>query len=372
MEIHFCDLCNESVPQADLEQGRASVHKGRIVCEACNRAMSHELSGGRATPGPAPGPVASPPARAAGGVGRPALWVAALAMASTAAAIWFTDRRLAASEATAAELARELGRTREAAERAASQGAQLDQGLSDLRERVERQRVAEAQMLAGLDLLRAEGERGDQALRGSIEELRGAVESRAGEREATDARIAELGTRITRLDLDQALVVERLGAVEARAEGPVPAQAGAPGGVEAGPPAAPSEPAAPAWTPHVADLENPNAGRRWEAVDALGAARDPAVVPHVLPRLKDEDVFVRMAAARVLGDLVAPAAVGALIDALEDGEAAVREAALGALRRITAKDLRFDPLAGEAERAKRVKAWREWWAKEQEAAGSGG
>ena len=41
MKIHFCDLCNESVPQADLDEGRAFVRKGRVVCATCDRAMSH-------------------------------------------------------------------------------------------------------------------------------------------------------------------------------------------------------------------------------------------------------------------------------------------------------------------------------------------
>jgi len=61
--------------------------------------------------------------------------------------------------------------------------------------------------------------------------------------------------------------------------------------------------------------------------------------------------------------------VPALIDALEDTEAAVREAALGALRSLTGKDLRFDPMASESERSKKVKAWREWWKKVEEEGG---
>jgi hypothetical protein len=39
-----------------------------------------------------------------------------------------------------------------------------------------------------------------------------------------------------------------------------------------------------------------------------------------------------------------------------------------ALRVITGKDLKFDSFAPEAERAKRAKAWSEWWKKEGDAA----
>ena len=39
MEIHFCDLCNESVPQSDLDQGIAMLRNGRVVCASCDVAM---------------------------------------------------------------------------------------------------------------------------------------------------------------------------------------------------------------------------------------------------------------------------------------------------------------------------------------------
>ena len=40
MEILFCDLCNESVPQSDLERQRAFRLKGRVICSECDKAMS--------------------------------------------------------------------------------------------------------------------------------------------------------------------------------------------------------------------------------------------------------------------------------------------------------------------------------------------
>ena len=40
---------------------------------------------------------------------------------------------------------------------------------------------------------------------------------------------------------------------------------------------------------------------------------------------------------------------------------AVRAAEMVSLRELTDREFRFEPLASEAERAKRVKAWREWW-----------
>ena len=70
-----------------------------------------------------------------------------------------------------------------------------------------------------------------------------------------------------------------------------------------------------------------------------------------------------MATARILGDLEAPVGIEPLIDALEDSEASVREAAVVSLRSITGRSFQFNPGAKESDRAKRIKAWRDWWKK---------
>ncbi|HVS18961.1 MAG TPA: HEAT repeat domain-containing protein, partial [Planctomycetota bacterium] len=123
--------------------------------------------------------------------------------------------------------------------------------------------------------------------------------------------------------------------------------------------------AQPAWTGLIDGLASPDDGDRWQAVIALGETRDPAVAPHVLPVLKDTDIFVRMAAARILGDLRNPVAVPDLIEALADPEPSVREAVYTALKAVTGQSLTFDALSENAdERAKRIQAWRDWWQRE--------
>lgn len=174
-----------------------------------------------------------------------------------------------------------------------------------------------------------------------------------------DKRMAEMSARVAKGEDDLRTVSAKLLAFEAAA-------AAAPPVVAAGP-VAPAAPQDAAWKAQVKDLTSDDNSARWEAVTALGASKDPETIPHLTPMLKDVDVFVRMAAARVLGEMQAKPAVPALIDTLEDGETAVREAAFVALRTITGKDLKFDPLEkSELERGKRVKAWREWWKKESE------
>ena len=161
---------------------------------------------------------------------------------------------------------------------------------------------------------------------------------------------------------------ETLRAVSARG----PAAAGAVGalgmpsaGGASGP--APGTPAARPWAGLLPDLDHANAGIRLDAIYALGETGDVDVVPFLIPMLGDVDLFVRMATARMLEDLDARAAVPALIDALEDNQEAVREAAMVALRKITSKSFGFEPVAGAGDRAKRVKAWRDWWKKSGDA-----
>jgi len=137
-------------------------------------------------------------------------------------------------------------------------------------------------------------------------------------------------------------------------------------------PEKPAAPAGPAWTTLVPNLADANPSTRWEAVDELGRSKDPAVIPHIAPLLRDSDLFVRMCAARVLADLGTLQAVPALIDALEDAEPTVRESAWHALRTLTGKDFKFDPQGNDADRQKKVKSWREWWKKEGEGLLNGG
>lgn len=407
MKVHFCDLCNESVPQADIEQGRAILRKGRIICMNCDRAMSRASSptgvtasdeaeiqaGAEAAPSapatalsetaalaarePVAGPLAAsfpmssasavagaPPAVAASSSSA-GLWMAVLGLLFTAGAIAvFHDRIEKLYEenrredqllnrhadfirgaARVPQMVADGQRTLEQdlARRLGDEGARVQRELEDVRDQARTQSAELATLKETLAALRADA---------------GATDS------DRELRLAALSARIAKNEDDQRQQLDRLALLEEAQKNAATVAAAAAAKAESPPVAS-----GPTWTNLVADLSSPSSGTRWEAVNALGQSKDPEVVPLLVPMLKDADVFVRMATARVLGDLNAPPGVPALIDALEDQEAAVREAALVALRQITGKDLRFDPLANEAERAKKVKAWRDWWKKTEEEGG---
>jgi Skp family chaperone for outer membrane proteins len=354
MNLSFCDLCNESIPQADLDLGRAVRRNERLICAACERAMS----AGVAQAAPASGPLmppAAPRASAPSGSAVPAVALALAAVALVAGAggvaylYWRFEARSAFLEERLGDVARvapEHARTVSAAlvEETGARESELAAARAEL--------VALATRLAELEE-EAEG--------------RAALERRIEGVAARLSGLEDLGSRVDHQSgaLQQlASTVGELTATLARAPAAAPVRT--PEGERAQREAAAPTPSAPpsgeaVWGRWVTELTSPDSGTRWQAVQALGDSDDPAVVPHLLPMLDDADIFVRMAACRHLGDLGSLAAIPALIETLEDEEASVREAALVSLRALSGQSIPFDPLARDGDRSKRVKAWREWW-----------
>jgi len=403
MKIHFCDLCNESVPQSDLDEGRAFMRKGRVICLACDRSMTPveghagaESAGGApgdggASAAPAGGPFGGPSAPAAGpptppispipptvapltptGAWAPTSHHASRRRPSAAGAglgllaillvgavgFWLHDRIDKLERRVAQQLedargeqrrtARRLDQSQqEAAAKAEAFQQQVDQGLRDQRALVDG-RIRETQ-----DAGSALTERVD-AFGGRIEEMRTSFdEVNRHEQELTrlQQRFTALSGQVTDVTAELEVLSARVTSSAALAESLA---------------AAPTEAPPPAWIGLVEQLSSPNNSDRWQAVFGLKETHDPAVAEYLIPALTDEDIFIRMVTASALGELGSPAAIPALIDALEDEESAVREAAYTALRTLTKRDLPFDPLSDDAAaRARRVKAWREWWEKER-------
>jgi hypothetical protein len=413
MKIHFCDLCNESVPQGDLDEGRALLRKGRVVCAACDRAMSHHdpnvpgagdanandtrasFAGsaqgfdpeertiiwppGDAAPGmstsepppmyePAPILTSAPPIHSAPAPhvfhARPVttssgLWVGLLGLLFTAGAIFVLDERIQIIEKRADETTKELdARSLEVSSLLRRAGLAEDQQKETEKrfgQRLDAEKTRRDDLTAELARARRENADLNERITGLVSSV-AALEQKAGSGSFDlEKRIADLSARLARGEDEAHAMAEKLATLEAAT--PVAAAS------EPKPEAKPQETG---WHLQLAGLKSDSPSTRWESVTTLGATKDPETVPYIAPMLKDPDIFVRMAAARVLGDMQAKGGVPALIDALEDSETAVREAANIALRTITNKDFKFDPLAIEAERARRVKAWRDWWKKEGE------
>ncbi len=395
MKILFCDLCNESVPQSELDAGRAFMRKGRVICLKCDQLMTQREEPSDANPfaGPAPQPsrpsvpmeatLTPLPVAAAAQAGgfAPAQPLAAHSHASAPPAqrsgsgfalglfsialtacgfYWLMER----SERVSADLQKRLDSIQQeqgsADKRATARSTELKGELLALQSRLD-SRAGDDRKALELRLDEVQGKYklsqtalGD--LRASIENLQGVAPSLQRHDEELNSGAQKLVMLENRASAIEVALAELKQELEKR---PAPAEGAAR--------AAPATPVGtPPWMGLVQQLESTNSGDRWVAVQGLGETRDPAVAEYILPRLKDIDIFVRMAAARVLGDLGSLKSSAALIEALGDQEQTVREAAYLALCSVSKKSLPFDPHADAVERAKRVKAWQDWWKKAQD------
>lgn len=395
MEIRFCDLCNESVPASDISEGRAYLRRGRVVCARCDAAMSGgadaggialaaaaHATGGLAAPaatpplapaptGSAPGPIAGHPAhaphaahpahpvhpgsgieRSFGGLGL-ALGLLALVALVVLSRVFsarldetqqdhersfaLADSRWAGEQDAARlridELERSLhARTLDAERVRGDERALVARELSDARARIEAQARRLDELAQELDLARDE-------LRAGRERAQ-RIEDLASVLDGIGRRGQELAARVDQLSADQ-------------------------GAQPSGAPAAAVDEAE-AWKRALPGLRSSDPMERWNSVDELGqwcARGEREALPHLLPMLADADALVRLSTARILGELQALEAVNGLLDALLDPEASVREAAAEALRATTKRDFGYDALADEADRARKVKLFRDWWKK---------
>jgi len=378
MKIHFCDLCNESVPDSDFAKGKAFLRNGRVICATCEALMSAAEGGpddatrlsagvgpGTGRPsgrGPSPAPHSGAPATAApvaaAGSGSSGAWIGVVALLVAGAGAWAFSGELQAMEERDSELRGSLEnelRTLGADLDSISLSAQRrdDDLESRLRSRVQQSQseleVVLSELREELLVARTQVESLDEALAALDQSQRDGSRDR-------DRRLDDLMAQSMKSRKELDALAGRIDRTEQEMDGR--GLAAAPKQVQA--------PAGPKWTVELADLTSDVAGTRWNAVQSLGETGDPEVVPHLISLLNDDDVFVRMAVARVFGDLASPLSIEPLINALEDEEAVVREAAMAALHLITGRDFRFDPNAKAAERSKRVKAWRDWWEKARE------
>ncbi|QDU85210.1 HEAT repeat protein [Planctomycetes bacterium Pla163] len=357
MDIEFCDICGESVPIGDLDQGGAKRHGQRLVCRRCDDAMTRHV---------APAAAHSKPTHASGAhvsaahvpqsSGSSVLWLMAACVGVVALVGVLAVDRVADAERrvqgdVAGQVLRLDGRIADL-ERAFEHGlvqVRADRAGDDRFDRI----------LARLEAIEDEVESGDADVPRLLEELllvtddlRARPVDDVEARNREDERFLALSSELTALRQDLGLLARSM--LEVLETAPVAVE----------PPAEVKREAAeaqPGWLVFVGSLSSNDDGERWNAVEELGASNDPEAAEYVVPLLEDSELFVRMAAARVLGDLGNEVAIGPLIDALEDVEPSVREASVMSLRLLTGKSFRFEPNGDPRERAKGIEDWRKWW-----------
>ena len=334
-EVHFCNICNTSIPESALQSGCAVRVEGRIL------------------PTAGPGALAAEPGR----VGRAGVFGAAfLALLGIAAAAVFLDWRL--SE-TAAGL-------RTGLDDSGAWVARLDERLALLEERLGA--VARAGQLTPLESelrglgeqLRASAAMGDERFAAAS---RANVEAKEQMQRLADAQVQQ-AARLALLQDD----LRALGhdVAELRAQPMKVADTPRDDGMEASrtPPAdAPPAGFTPAIQHHLDRLGDADESVRFEAVQELLAAGDPRVLPRIVPLAKDADFFVRRLVLEGLAKHRSAEHVEVLLTALADPESLVRHSAYQGLKELTGQSLPFDADASAEQRGAMQKRWRAWWDK---------
>lgn len=346
MKIYFCDLCNESIRQEDLERSRVTTTRGKMICAKCLPATP--AGGG------APGVVGGAPAAARGGGA-----VALLAIAALGLGGWGVYQSLELKDALAArpdpkKTLEDLGKTDERLlddvvairnrletlttrqEKIAGEPVALREALSEQLHRIEAAERSQQELSTLLASLRS-----DREVVGKLELRLGGLDKEldglTGQVQGLASRVAALGSAP---------------AVPAVAD-PAPA---------ANAPAA--EPSFDAETKkRIAELSSKDEGVRWLAADHLAKKRDVAFVKYLLPLLEDKDTFVKFRVIQAMQDLNAKVAVGRLVKLLRDSADIVRGQAQDALIALTGNNERFKLEGTPAEVEKGVKAWEEWYEK---------
>lgn len=355
LKVYFCDLCNTSIPEQDIGEGRAKQLHGKTVGACCLGEL------GQAAPAAAAAKTAAPGAQSAGGGVVASTIVVLVAIAG---ATLFLDSRHA-DEAKVAQDA--VTSVRDQIRPLSDQLLRLEQRMDttlkgDALAPVQTRLEAVATEVGGIEA------RVVQAVRDNATRLRdlatqiGSLES--GQRDHV-ARIAELQSEMRRTGER----VDEWIAAGARVAAPTidpPADSGAGAG------AVPTDAAGPgAGLPEhlqafVAQLTDADDGERFEAVDELLQSGDARVYGHILPLAADPDPFVRRLVFEGLKDHRDPVSVDALIKALGDTESLVRYTAHASLKALTEQDFAFDPDAASGKRASMQRRWQEWWDKNRD------
>ena len=331
-EVHFCNLCDQSIPLAEIETGRSVRIGDRVLCGQCRDVVA------RAVPG-----------RAGGGG---AFWPAVLALLGwgAAALVWF-DARSERGELQAALDG--LAATSRA--QGEEQSDELQRIGDALNEKLALQQSAVAALQDGQS--RLEGELRTKV--GDLQQSFDAWSEYPAEQERMLARLSQLEAGLSVVEdrqraqrSTQESMRDELGRIGDRMERVAAATAQ-------------ENPADSPFSPEVSGLlrklQDDDPEVRYSTLEKLAALQDERLLPHLYPLLADPYEFTRFLAAHTFGDWDAQPAVPHLIEALLDEVGFVREAAVRSLRRVTGQNFGYDHETDAEKRRRGYEAWKTWW-----------
>jgi len=351
VEVFFCDLCGASVPEADLQGGAAVKHEGKTVGACCLKAL-------RATAGAEPA-ASQKPAAAADTAAKPAaanengrlLTVGVVLLAAVAGAVLFLDNRL-----SRLEKALETGQSEAASKRQSDSDVLMgvDVKLAGAARREDLQAATNkiTEVATALDLLRGNTGQRIESVQNDLATMRGEL------RKVVDQSVDYRPLFEDLRDRHQRALVA-IEAMRAAAIAQPVVQVPEPVVEEAT--SKPLDDLSPELAEQVRKLTAADPAVRFEAVDMLGASKDPKVLPHLLPLAKDPDAFVRRLTIEMLREFKSVESVEALLAGLVDDDSYVRDTAWRSLKIVTDQKFAFEPDGSKESRKRQVRKWTDWW-----------
>ncbi|MCC7012920.1 MAG: HEAT repeat domain-containing protein [Planctomycetes bacterium] len=338
LQLHFCDLCSQSIPQADIDTSRAVRIGDKWVCGAC-RALAPAGAGAPPPSSPsAVSPISEPTVRRAdAGGSRAALVLSALALVGVVVVAVQTHGHVRTMRSEVARIdPAQADRVKRIQRQLDDIEGTLGRWFDDAWERS--RAAAAAQSPAAAPPVEPE------AQLELARELRTIAQQLELSSDESAAAMAELRRRCESLE-------ERIAVATAWSGVPRPSATDANSAAEL----------APERKALLERLRQAEPVERARALIELSARADAADVPFVAALLRDPDAFVRVTAVRHLESARARTAVGVLIEALDDDDSTVRMAADSALRTLTGQRFLFDPWGRADIRAAGAAEWRAWW-----------
>ena len=348
MEIRFCSVCNESIPDGEFEAGRAIVSGKSSQHVACALRRSMERSGLRSW----------------------LTFILAIYAAAVGTFLVITitarDQEPKKPETVSAVVADHIND-----QLLASEGRllkRLEAGTDTLRSAVEE--------------LRDQQNKQDQIL---VKDLKGLEDRLNHQGRVLHDRLKTIETRLVKVEEDMGRLLEWKEHIQDQANQLTRELEKARQAAATAPPAEPKR-EAPTQKPETTDEdavdpEHEAEVDRWierlrdsdedivfSATIELARLKDLRAVPPLIDVVsKHKDFYARLGAATALGELQAVDGVPALIDALNDKDDLVRTAASEALQRITGENFNFVSGLGKNERIRIQRRWKQWWRENEDA-----
>ncbi|MDF1699995.1 MAG: HEAT repeat domain-containing protein [Planctomycetota bacterium] len=342
MEIRFCTVCNESIPDGEFDAGRAIVSGDRAQHVSCALQRSVRMGGARS-------------------------WLTfGLALAAAVISTYLLvlkvnepkepPKMVEVPEVVEQRLADALRETETRLDAAISDSGRgmKEEFQKSLETRLTRHgaTVRDATVEAMDELLRIGSDKLDSRIRSNNEMILKIHQRMA---DIVDWKISiQREAEQLRRDLEAAKERQPVEAPAVTEEQPdVPAEPSQPAIDEA------REKEIDRWIKRLRDADEDIV---FSATIELARLKALRATPHLVDVLKKhKDFYARLGAATALGEIQSVESVPALIEALNDRDDLVRTAASEALHRITGQDFNFVSGLTKNERIRIQKKWRAWW-----------